>query len=269
MSEPGNKYRAVLPSEALRKMPRVPSGAGCELAGLQILLRSVQNREARRELRRRDLDCLGHPVVRALRRRGLLPGMNVGDCLKSWDVLRTVELLETRLERTAPVLDIGAYASEILCILHRAGFGRLSGIDLDPRVVRMPHAGAIQYRVGDLLATPFPSESFMAVTAISVIEHGFDAERFLTEVSRLLAPGGVVVGSTDYWETKVDTSGIAAFGMPWRIFSKEELADFLKCAGSFGLLPLGPLTFECDERVVQWNGKSYTFAWFALEKSGT
>lgn len=266
MSEAGNKHRAVLPPEALRKTTPGPSGAGSEFAGLEILLRSVQNREARLELRRRGLDCLGHPVVRRIRQRGLLPGMNVGDYIKSWDVLRTVELLETRLQRSAPVLDIGAYASEILCILHRAGFSRLSGIDLNPRVLRMPYAGSIEYRVGDLLATPFPPESFMAVTAISVIEHGFDADRLLAEVARLLGPGGVVVGSTDYWETKIDTSGATAFGMPWRIFSKEELVDFVERADGFGLSPIGPLTFGCDERVVQWNCKSYTFAWFALEK---
>lgn len=192
--------------------------------------------------------------------------MNVGDPLKSWDVLRTLEFIEARLPRTAPLLDVGAYGSEILCSLHRLGFQRLCGIDLNPGVLRMPHAGAIRYVVGDLLATPFPVGTFMTVTAISVIEHGFDRERLLSEVSRLLEPGGFFLASTDYWASKVDTSGKDVFGMPWTIFSRDELQQLIDCAAGYQLYPVGPLQFECDDQVICWNDRAYTFAWVALQK---
>jgi len=130
----------------------------------------------------------------------------------------------------------------------------------------MPYSGTIRYVVGDLLATPFPAGSFMAVTAISVIEHGFDGERLLAEVSRLLAPRGFFLASTDYWASKVATAGAEAFGMPWTIFSQKEMSRFIDRAVEYDLLPVGPLQFECDERVIHWNDRSYTFAWLALEK---
>ncbi len=37
----------------------------------------------------------------------------VGDELKSWDVLKTVQFLQKNVGKNSSVLDIGAYASEI------------------------------------------------------------------------------------------------------------------------------------------------------------
>lgn len=43
----------------------------------------------------------------------------------------------------------------------------------------MPHADAIHYEVADFMQTPFDDESFGAVTAISVNEHGLNSRRLL------------------------------------------------------------------------------------------
>ena len=42
-----------------------------------------------------------------------------------------------------------------------------------PKLVAMPYREAIHYEVGNFMKTPFPNESFKAITSISVIEHGF------------------------------------------------------------------------------------------------
>ena len=53
-------------------------------------------------------------------RIGLSKGIDVGDELKSWDVLKTIEFIEKNVAKTDPVLDMGAFACEILCILHNS-----------------------------------------------------------------------------------------------------------------------------------------------------
>ena len=143
----------------------------------------------------------------------------------------------------------------ILCTLHRLGFGSLTGIDLNPRVRRMPFWDRIRWEVGNFLSTPFPNRSFDAITSISVIEHGFDADALLRESARLLEPGGWFVASFDYWPEKIDTSDTTFFGLDWRIFSRAEVEDFVRQARGYGFAPAGPLALDASERTVSGGGR--------------
>ncbi len=232
-----------------------------------VLLSKGEIDAARNALRRMGASCIAPWPIPLLRRLGILGGVNVGDRLKSWDILTSATFLLDRLPMEAPVLDIGAYASEILCSLHRLGFTSLRGVDLNPEIREMPYPDAIRYEVGNFLQTPFEDDSFDAVTAVSVIEHGLDAPRLLGEVSRLLRPGGYFIASFDYWPEKIDTDGVKIFGMDWTIFSKEEVLDFVRIARTYGLAPVGGLALEAGDRVICWGGKEYTFAWIALRKN--
>ena len=78
------------------------------------------------------------------------------DSVKSWDVLRSLEAITRRTGPDDPVLDMGSVGCAILPALHRLGYRRLAGIDLNPQVRHMPHAGEIDYRVGDMTATEWP-----------------------------------------------------------------------------------------------------------------
>lgn len=232
-----------------------------------VLLSKSEIEAARNALRRMGASCIAPWPIPMLRRLGILGGVNLGDRLKSWDILTSATFLLDRLPTEAPVLDIGAYASEILCSLHRLGFTSLRGVDLNPEIREMPYPDAIRYEVGNFLQTPFEDDSFDAVTAVSVIEHGLDAPRLLGEVSRLLRPGGYFIASFDYWPEKIDTDGLKIFGMDWTIFSKEEVLDFVRIARTYGLAPVGGLALEAGDRVICWGGKEYTFAWIALRKN--
>lgn len=234
---------------------------------LAILSSKAQIDTARRTLGRRGLSCVTPEWKALLQHYHLLPGFRIGDRVKSWDVLKTVEFIESHAGKDAPILDIGAYASELPLILHRLGYRRVAAVDLNPDIVKMPFAGAIDYRVGDFLCAPFPDRYFAAVTAISVIEHGFNGEALAAEVARLLKPGGYFIASFDYWPEKISTDGIKLFNMTWTIFSRDEIEGFLSVASGYALEPVGELAFDAQEQTVACFGRDYTFAWLVLKKS--
>ena len=146
-------------------------------------------------------------------------------------------------------------------------YTNLTGVDLNPRIKKMPFAGPIRYEVADFMATPFSDVSFGAITAISVIEHGFNSDRLLREISRLLRPGGYFIASFDYWPEKIDTTGTKIFGMDWTIFSREEVLDLVSRAKGYGLEPVGDIALDAGDRVIHWGGKEYTFGWMTLRKT--
>lgn len=195
--------------------------------------------------------------------------VSIGDVRKSWDVLMTARFVEDRLAKDDAVVDFGAFRSEITGILHRMGYTNLHGIDLNPRLPGGPYPDRIRYVIGDFLDTRYAAGTFSAVTSISAIEHGHSVDRLLAEVSRVLKPGGYWVGSTDYWPDKIDTSGIEIFGMDWTIFSAAEMADLFKRAAARGLTPAGPADYTAPSPIIEFAGKRYTFAWFALQKAGS
>ncbi len=239
---------------------------------VQVLHSRIEIDQARRQLRRHGLSHTSPQPVLWLRRigkkLGLPTGVNVGDTIKSWDVLTTARFIQRNVSPDTPILDIGAYASEILCVLHRLHYAALTGVDLNPALKRMPYAESIRYAVADFMRTPFPAEAFGAVTAISVIEHGFQSQPLLQEVTCLLRPGGYFIASFDYWPEKVDTTGIEIFGMDWRIFSKAEVLAFLDEARKYDLTPCGEVNLNAPGQTIETIGRRYTFAWLALRKRG-
>jgi SAM-dependent methyltransferase len=231
---------------------------------VEVLLAKSQNRDARAQLRQRGLHFVSSRPKRALRKLGVLDGVNIGDTHKSWDVLKTAEFLRDNVQRDSCILDLGAYGSEELCILSRLGYANLVGIDLNPALVGMPKP--IRYVVGDFMRLPFGDEAFQAVSAISVIEHGFHAEALLSELARVVKPGGYFVASVDYWPQKIETDGMQVYGLSWLIFSRADLTEFLKKASAFGFRPLGSVNLDAREKPIEWKGRQYTFAWFVLQK---
>lgn len=223
--------------------------------------------EARQELAQMGASMLEPPWRALLRKARLVRGVKLGDMVKSWDVLATLRFLDRHVDKNAPVLDIGCFASEVLVALHRLGYKNLTGADMNPDLKKMPHQEAIQYEVTDFMRTPFPDASFQAVTSISVIEHGFDGDALLKEMSRLLRPGGYFIASFDYWPEKIDTSNTKFFGMDWKIFSKEEVAAFVSEAAAYGLAPVGEMSYAAQDRTIDCAERQYTFGWMVLAKS--
>lgn len=234
---------------------------------IEVLQDRSQIRDSRNELKRLGLSQIAPPLRRWRARLTGHKGLTIGDEIKSWDVLRTLEFIKRSVASSEPILDIGCYASEVLVALYEWGYRNLTGADLNPDIRHMPHADKIRYEVTDFMQTPFGDEAFAAITSISVIEHGFDGERLLTEVSRLLRPGGYFVASFDYWPEKIDTTGVKFFGADWMIFSRADVEAFLRAAAAHGLHLTGSTNTNATDRVVKTGGKEYTFAWMVLRKS--
>lgn len=90
------------------------------------------------------------------------------------------------------LLDVGCGAGNM--IHHLSHYGRVKGLEIDPRPVKMARQRG--YDVDQFDATqpmPFPDHSFDAVTALDVIEHNEDDLAILADSYRVLAPGGFMV----------------------------------------------------------------------------
>lgn len=235
---------------------------------LRVLQNRAQIRAARNELEHEGLSSLPPASRRWLSLLRLGTRLPVGDWLKSWDVGLTRAFLEEKLDKDAAVMDMGCFCSEVLPVLHKSGFTRLTGLDLNQRITEMPHGESIDYRCENFLSSSLEDGSQQAITSISVMEHGFVQDQLLDELDRLLMPGGYYLASFDYWPQKIDTGDVRFFDMSWTLFCEGEVRAFLDAAASRGLYPVSDIEFAASTTPIKCAGFKYTFAWLALRKQG-
>jgi SAM-dependent methyltransferase len=233
---------------------------------MHVLQNRGQISRARQELVEKGVSLISSPLTVFLRRIGFVDGINVGDQVKSWDVLSILNFIEGHVQKNEPILDIGCYASEVIVALHRLGYTSLTGVDLNSQVNQMPHRDSIRYEIVNFKQTKFENASYKAITSTSVIEHGFEGQALLKEMSRLLKPSGYFIASFDYWPETIDTTGVKVFGMDWKIFSRQDVTDFIEHAAGYGLAPVGELHYDGQDTPIKHSDKKYTFGWLALEK---
>jgi SAM-dependent methyltransferase len=182
------------------------------------------------------------------------------DPVKNWDTCLALVHACTATTPGAAILDAGAERySPFLPALNELGFADLTGINItfgQPEFV----AGAT-LRHGDITRTDFPTGHFGFIACLSVIEHGVDIGAFLAEASRLLQPNGTLFLSFDYWQHEVDTRGQHAYGVPIRIFTRDDALQMIATAAGVGLELETPADLTCENRVVHWErfDLRYTF----------
>lgn len=193
--------------------------------------------------------------------------LGVGDRFKSWDLELAISVIDQYLGPEATVLDIGAFCSEMCPSLSLLGYRNLYAVDLNNKILQQPMNDKIHYAVGDFYHTAAVNSSFDAVTAISVIEHGYDPESVFVEIARILKPGGLFVASYDYWPVKIPTDHVVSFGMPWIIFDRHDVDHMVSTAAKHGLTLLTKdRDLEAGEPHIRYNGFNYTFGFAVFRR---
>lgn len=185
---------------------------------------------------------------------------------KNWDsVLATAHCVD-KCPTSGRVLDAGAcrdpkYPSAFLPGLGNFRFDQRWGINLDEQEHVIEDGAHYQY--GDITDSPFPSSHFGFAACLSTIEHGVDEFKFLREMGRIIAPGGHLFVSFDYWHDPIDVGDRTAFGAPVRVFNKEDVLKMVEFADRCDLILSGcahkSLDLRCHDKVVRWLGLEYTF----------
>ncbi len=186
---------------------------------------------------------------------------------KNWDHLAAVFAILSHTPTSARILDAGSEIySNVLPALFIYGYRNLYGINLS--FTASARRGPIRYLPGDITHSPFPDEYFEAVTCLSVIEHGVPLENYFREMIRILKPGGLLITSTDYYPTSINTHGQMAHGAPIKIFSKSEIQEALRLALEIGFELTGDVDLECATKPIRWVqfNLEYSFIIFTLRK---
>jgi SAM-dependent methyltransferase len=115
--------------------------------------------------------------------------------------------------------DDGCWTRELA---HAAGVRRVCGVEIVPAQAAMARRAGIQAVVADLnRALPFEDGSFDLVHANQVIEHIADLDVFLSEIHRILRPGGTSLVST---ENASSWHNIGAAVLGWQQFSLTNVS---------------------------------------------
>lgn len=194
---------------------------------------------------------------------------------KNWDLYQLYTIVES-MDRENKLIDLGCGERLwALKFLYALGYKNLYGMDLFltmRRRVKIWRKYSLKapfhlYK-GDLTKTKFPDEAFDLAICISVIEHGVNLEKFLSESYRILKPEGMLFITTDYWEEGIyvnDTN--RPLGLPWKIYCKKDIENFVKLSYDFGFSLYKNVSIpDCSDKCVIWNNQEYTFLSIILKK---
>jgi SAM-dependent methyltransferase len=121
--------------------------------------------------------------------RKLYPGVG-----SNWDDELLRESVLRRLKPEMCVLDLGAGRGLVAQMAFRGLARRVVGVDLDPRVGSNPNLD--EGIVASATQLPFPASSFDLVVCDNVLEHVDEPARVMSEVARVLRPGGRFLAKT-------------------------------------------------------------------------
>ena len=116
-----------------------------------------------------------------------------------WHKRRIEEVTRYSEKISGEVLDIGSADGYFTrAILAATGAAKITGIDVlkssvDYAARRYKNIKALSFRVGDAQKLSFPAAKFSAVYILEALEHVRDAKQVISEIYRVLKPGGYTI----------------------------------------------------------------------------
>ncbi len=141
----------------------------------------------------------------------------------------TIKLIGTYAEvRGARVLDAGSGPGDVAEAFRAAGASAVA-VDVDWQEMHCRQRTLESAVMGDGMALPFPDGTFDIVCSSNVLEHVPDPRGLLTEMGRVLRPGGVMFAHYTAWFGPWGAHEIS----PWHYFGADwALRRYLKVNGA-------------------------------------
>ena len=95
------------------------------------------------------------------------------------------------------VLEVGPGPGELAERISRELDAHVVAVDVSERMVALSRARGVDARLGDVQALPFDDHSFDCAVAAWVLFHAADVNRAISELARVLRPGGRLVAATN------------------------------------------------------------------------
>jgi SAM-dependent methyltransferase len=95
------------------------------------------------------------------------------------------------------VLEAGCGWGEFAARVRQELGAAVVAVDISPRMVELARERGVDARVGDVQELPFDDGSFDCAVAMHMLYHPADIDRALSELARVLRPGGTLVATTN------------------------------------------------------------------------
>ena len=107
-------------------------------------------------------------------------------------VEQILPLIKSHISGAERGLDVGTGEGQVARLLVESGVSSVTGIDASDAMIdeAEKRGGGVNFVRGDVTAMPFEANSFDLVTTSLVLEHVEALERALSEIARVLEPGG-------------------------------------------------------------------------------
>jgi SAM-dependent methyltransferase len=161
--------------------------------------------------------------------------------------LRNIERALATAGPRAALVDLGCDDGErTLRFAHAARAAEVHGLELIEHRAALAEERGVKTTIGDLREPlPYADRRFDAVVSNQVIEHLANTDRFVSEIRRVLKPGGVAVVST---ENLASWHNVAALVLGWQPFSLTNVSSIKGGLGNPAALHRG----EADAGMESW-----------------